>query len=132
MNHSRWNVSSAGLALALTAVLALNLAVAQQKPAAKAKAVAGVAAKSKSRLPAYFKDIVDEKQKEAIYSVQADYNSKIDALKEQIEKLTADRDAAVENVLTAAQKEKLKKAREVAAAKRKKPADKSAEEAPAE
>jgi hypothetical protein len=99
----------------------LNLALAQ-KPAAKGKAAAGeAAAKPKGRLPAYYKDIVDEKQRTAIYVIQADYKGKIDALQEQIDKLTADRDAAIENVLTAAQKDQLKKARESAAAKRKKP-----------
>ena len=124
MNLSRWKVTSTSLALVLSAVVALNLAVAQQKPEGKGKAVAGAAAKQKGRLPPYYKDIVDEKQKAAIYSIQADYNGRIDALKEQLEKLTADRDAAIENVLSVAQKDKLKKAKEAAASKRKKPEDK--------
>jgi hypothetical protein len=84
-------------------------------------AVAQAPAKARGRLPAYYKDIVDARQKEQIYSIQAEFNGKIDALKEQIEKLADDRDAAVENVLSPAQKGKLKIAKEAAAAKRKKP-----------
>lgn len=131
---SRWKVLSAGSVTVLCAALSLNLAVAQSKPAAKAKAGAEAAAKPKGRLPAYYKDIVDDKQRDAIYSIQADYKAKIDALQEQIDKLTADRDTAVENVLSAVQKDKLKKAREAAAAKKKKPdAEKpAADGAPAE
>jgi hypothetical protein len=130
---SNWKVLSVCSAALLCAALTLNLALAQTKPAAKAKAVAAAQAKPKGRLPAYYKDIVDEKQKEAIYSIQADYKGKIDALEEQIEKLTTDRDAAVENVLTAVQKDKLKKAKQAGATKKKKAEDKPAEEgAPAE
>jgi hypothetical protein len=131
---SRWKVLSVGSAVVLCAAVSLNLALAQPKPAAKAKAAAGeAAAKPKGRLPAYYKDIVDDKQRVAIYAIQADYKGKIDALQEQIDKLTADRDAAIEGVLTAAQKEKLKKAKEVAAAKKKKPdAAKPEDAAPAE
>lgn len=133
-NVSRWKVLSVSTAIALSAVISLNLALAQPKPAAKG--AAGKAAAKGTfgrRLPPYYKDIVDEKQKAEIYTIQADFNAKIDALKEQLEKLTADRDAAVENVLSVEQKDKLKKAQEAAAAKRKKPdADKPGEAAPAE
>jgi hypothetical protein len=134
-NVSRWKVFTVGAAIVLSSVVSLNLALGQGK-AAKGKAAAAAAAadeapaKAKGRLPAYYKDIVDAKQKDQIYAIQADYNTKIDALEAQIKKLTADRDAAVENVLSADQKDKLKKAREVAAAKKKKPdAGKPADEA---
>lgn len=131
-NVSRWKVLSVSTAMVLSAVISLNLALAQPKPAAK-EAAAKAAAKVKGRLPPYYKDIVDEKQKAEIYTIQADFNAKIAALKEQIEQLTADRDAAVENVLSAEQKDKLKKAQDVAAAKRKKPnADKPGEDVPAQ
>jgi hypothetical protein len=102
MNLSRWKVMSAGSVLVLCAVLALDLAVAQPKPAPKGKAAA--AAKPKGRLPAYYADVVDERQRAAIYSIQSDFKSKIEALQEQIDKLTAERDTAIESVLTAAQK----------------------------
>jgi hypothetical protein len=132
---SRWKVLSVSSAAVLCAVVSLNLALAQ-KPAAKGKAAAAAdaPAKPKGRLPAYYKDIVDDKQRDSIYTIQADFKGKIDALKEQIEKLETDRDAAIENVLSAAQKDKLKKAKEAAAAKKKKPdADKPEDgEKPAE
>jgi len=119
---SRWKVLSVGSVAVLCAAISLNFALAQ-KPAAKAKGAAAAEApeKVKGRLPPYYKDIVDEKQKTQIYTIQADFNGKIAALKEQIDKLETDRDAAVENVLSAAQKTKLKVAKEAAAAKKKKP-----------
>jgi len=125
---------SIGAALLLSTVVSLNLAMAQNKPAGKAAKPAAAdaddpaPAKTKGRLPPYYKDIVDAKQKDKIYAIQADFNGRIDALEEQLKKLTADRDAAVEGVLTAEQKDKLKKARDEAVAKKKKPAaDKPAE-----
>ena len=133
---SRWKVVSVGSSAALLcSVISLNLALAQPKPAEKGKAaLAAAPAKPKGRLPAYYKDIVDDQQRNAIYSIQADYKSKIDALQEQIDKLSAERDTAIENVLSTAQKDKLKKAKEAATTKKKKPdADKPAEQAaPAE
>jgi hypothetical protein len=68
-------------------------------------------AKTKGRLPPYFAQVVDAKQREQIYSIQAKY-------KEQIEKLEAELKAAndklkeeVEAVLSKEQKEKLDKLR---------------------
>lgn len=118
-----WKLLSLGMVALLSAALSLNLAVAQPKPSAKAKPVAAeedVESKVKGRLPAYYKDIVDAKQKDEIYKVQSDFNAKIDALEEQVKKLISDRDAAVEKVLSAEQKDKLKKAKDDAGAKKKK------------
>ena len=131
MLQNSWKLLSICMAIALSAALSANLAVAQPKSKAKAstEASADAPAKVKGRLPAYYKDIVDAKQKEKIYTLQADYNGKIDALEEQIKKLTADRDAAVEGVLSPEQKEKLKKAKDGASAGKKK---KPAAEAPAD
>jgi hypothetical protein len=75
--------------------------------------------KSKGRLPAYYKDVVDAKQKEDIYKLQADYFGKISLLQEQIKKLVAERDEAIEKVLSPEQLVKLKKIREEALSKRK-------------
>lgn len=135
MVQNSWKLFSVCTAIALTAALSANLAVAQPKSKARSKASTEASddttAKVKGRLPAYYKDIVDAKQKEKIYTLQADFNGKIDALEEQIKKLTADRDAAVEGVLSAEQKEKLKKAKDVASSGRKKKsvADKPADTA---
>jgi len=128
-------------AVLLSAVVSWNLAIAQPKPTAKAKPAAAEGEdagpgpnKGKGRLPAYYKDIVDAKQKDKIYSIQAEFNAKIDALEDQLKKLTDERDAAVENVLSPEQKEKLKKAREEAAAKKRKKTtdEKTADEKPAD
>jgi len=128
-------------AVLLSAVVSWNLAIAQPKPTAKAKPAAAEGEdagpgpnKGKGRLPAYYKDIVDAKQKDKIYSIQAEFNAKIDALEDQLKKLTDERDAAVENVLSPEQKEKLKKAREEAAAKKRKKTtdEKTADENPAD
>ena len=130
-----WQVLSVATALVLSGVLSLNLAMAQPKPAAKAakpepaateaaapEKKARAKANPKGRLPAYYKEIVDEKQKTKIYEIQADFNARMEALEGQLAKLAADRDSAVEGVLTPEQKDKLKKAKDEAAAKRKKPA----------
>ena len=76
-------------------------------------------AKAKGRLPAYFKEVVDSQQRDKIYDLQSDYAAKIAPLQEQIKKLVAERDSAVEKVLTAEQQSKLKKIRDEATAKRK-------------
>jgi hypothetical protein len=115
-----WKTLSVVCVAALAGVLSLDLVMAQQKPAAKGAAKEAAApAKPKGRLPAYYKDVVDEKQKASIYKLQADYAAKIEPLQEQIRTLIEERDAAIENVLSAEQKEKLKKVREEALAKRK-------------
>ncbi|WP_166830017.1 hypothetical protein [Thalassoroseus pseudoceratinae] len=46
-------------------------------------------------------------QKQTIYKVQAQYNAEIDELEAQIEKLKAERDAAMRDALTDAQRKKL-------------------------
>jgi hypothetical protein len=76
--------------------------------------------KARGRLPAYYADIVTNDQKQKIYDLQSKYARQIEALNEQLEALERQRDGEIENVLTADQKEKLKKAREEGAAKRKK------------
>lgn len=76
--------------------------------------------KTKGRLPPYYSDIVSEDQRQKIYDVQARYAKQIDALTEQLSALEKQRDRDIENVLNAEQKQKLKKAQDEAAAKKKK------------
>lgn len=95
------------------------------KPAAKADKKAPK--KAKGRVPAYFAQVgLSGEQKEKIYSVQADYNSKIGELKKQIAELTSKRDAEVESVLTETQKKQLDDLR---AAAKKKAADRKKKKA---
>jgi len=87
--------------------------------------------KAKGRLPAYYTDIVTDQQRAAIYLIQAKYQAKVTALNEQLLEIAKQQNDEIENVLTAEQKQMLKKAQEAGAAKRKKNADdkKAAEEA---
>ncbi len=107
------------------ASLALTLGLFQQmmrgeEPAAKPEAKPAVKARAKprGRLPAHFGKIVDPQQKETIYKLQAEYAPKIEALRAELQALLAKRDAELESVLTAEQKEKLAEFRAAAASKR--------------
>jgi hypothetical protein len=106
----------------LAVALAMSLAagfighsslVGQEATAKKARAQA------KGRLPAYFKDVVTEKQRDEIYAIQKKYEAQIEALEEQLKSLQSQRDTEIEGLLSAEQKEKLEKLRADAASKRK-------------
>jgi hypothetical protein len=79
-------------------------------------------AKKAHRLPPYYADIVTETQRIQIYAVQDKYAEQIAALTEQLNALQEERDAEIEALLNADQKERLKKAKEDGAARRKKTA----------
>ena len=125
-------------ALASLAVLlggAASPAIGQdEKPAAK-KAAAKKAKKPRGRLPAYYGEVVNEKQRETIYKIQAEYKSKIDALKAELAALMKERNKKVAAVLTPEQAKKVKELKAKAKAERakKRPAKKKkASKAPAE
>ncbi len=84
--------------------------------------VAQDAKEFKGRLPAYYSGVVTEGQRREIYKIQERYAVRIDELKAQLEALEQERDDEIEAVLTKAQRERVQKAREDAADKRKKPA----------
>jgi Spy/CpxP family protein refolding chaperone len=118
--------------LATLAVLAADTsgAAAAEKKAegGKAKAAAGErkAKAPRGRLPAYYAEVVDEKQREAIYKIQQEYEPKIADLRAQLDKLTKEREAKVTAVLTPEQQKKVAELQAAAKAKRdaKKPTDK--------
>ena len=56
--------------------------------------------KFRGRLPAHYRTVVDEKQREAIYAIQKEYWTRIEALKAQLAALTKQRDEKVTAVLT--------------------------------
>lgn len=63
----------------------------------------------KGRLPPYYSKIpVDATQKQKIYEIEASYNEKIKALREQLAALEAQQAEEIKAVLTPEQKEKLK------------------------
>jgi len=134
-----------GLALLAWVAPALGKAVAEEKaaagepekaaPAAPAKAeesapAAGAtsgkkgakkpssARKPAARLPNYYKDVVTEEQREKILAIQKEYTAKIDPLRKELEKLTAERDEKIEAVLTPQQKQELEKIKAAAKAAR--------------
>lgn len=72
----------------------------------------------RGRLPAYYGRVVDETQRQEIYTIQGKYNEQIVELRSQIEKLEAQRDTEVEEVLTDEQRAQVKSMMEEARAKR--------------
>ncbi len=68
-------------------------------------------------LPLYYKGVVTDDQKKQIYSIQDEYKPKLNALKEQLKALTAERDAKLDALLTPDQKTKVEAKRAEAKAK---------------
>lgn len=95
-----------------------------EKEAAPAKKAAK---KPAGRLPVHYSDIVTEEQKTEIYAIQAGYAVKISALAKQIKEIQSQQNAEIEALLSPEQKEKLKVAKEAAAAKKKQKAEAKAE-----
>lgn len=85
----------------------------------------------RGRLPNYYRLVVDQKQREMIYKIQAGYAPKIADLKAQLDKLTEQRDREIAAVLTPAQRKKVEGLRAAAAAKRGQQKKKAAKEKPA-
>jgi len=95
------------------------------KPAEAAKPV------FRRRLPNYFAQVVDAKQRSTIYKIQKDYFDKIAALQAQLIAIIAERDQKINAVLTPEQSEKVEQLKADAKAKRaKKAAEKAAEQKP--
>lgn len=115
----------------VTLALPLSLSAADTKPATKpataaAPATAAVPAKAEARkaaaddktagkrrgqVPPYYAKVVNDAQREKIYSIQAEHNAKIEQAQAQVKALTEARDAAIEGVLTPEQREQVAKAK---------------------
>jgi len=96
---------------------------AAETPAEKPVPEKTVAAKKREfrgRLPAYYSQVVDQKQRKEIYAIQREYAPKIDALKAQLAALVADRNEKVDAVLTPEQLSKVEQLKAEAKAKREK------------
>ena len=78
------------------------------------------ARQSKGRLPNYYGGVVTEEQRQKIYDIQKEYNPEIRKLREQLKKLTADRDEKIDKVLTPEQREQIAELKQAAKEKRKK------------
>jgi len=113
--------------LVVTAV-SLN-SIGQDTKKADSKAKAGAKEKPKGRLPAYYKDVVTDEQRDQIYAVQAKYAKQLEDLQAQVDAVKAKQMGEIEALLSAEQKEKIAKVKEEADAKKKsskKDADKTA------
>jgi hypothetical protein len=75
-------------------------------------------AKPRGRLPAYYAKVVTPQQKEQVYSIQAQYEPKIDALEAQIVALERERDEAIRGLLSATQRTQIDELTAAAEAKR--------------
>lgn len=84
----------------VVAVYLVSLSSMGQEPAKKTP--------PRGRLPAHYKDLVSPEQREEIYAIQGKFNSRIDTLEAEIEKLKKERDAQVERVLTPQQLQRLR------------------------
>ena len=93
-----------------------------------AKADKAEKAKAAGRLPAHYGEVVDAKQREAIYAIQQQYTEKVNQLKADLDALIKQRDAKIEGVLTPEQKQKI--ADLAATAKAKREAGKKSDPAP--
>jgi len=59
------------------------------------------------RLPNFYRDVVSDEQRDAVYAIQADYFRPIEMLTLRLERLQKERDAQIEAVLNAEQKKKI-------------------------
>ena len=87
------------------------------------------------RLPPYYAQVVNEKQREEIAKIQEEYQPKIDSLQKQLDALKNELNEKISAVLTAEQKKQVEEAATKAKANRKskrdQPATKPAEQTPA-
>lgn len=104
-------------------LLPLSSFAQEAKPKVEATPAVKVEGKAKAapkgRLPAHYKEVVTEEQKQQIYDVNAKYATEIEALAEKMKAAVAKRDAEIEALLSADQKAKVAKLKEEAAAKKK-------------
>ena len=78
------------------------------EPAAKtADAAPKVVKKFRGRLPNYYSQVVDAKQRAAIYAIQKDYASKIAQLQEQLAAIIQEKNDKVRTVLSIEQQKKV-------------------------
>lgn len=92
----------------VVAVVSLD-SIGQDAKKADSKAKAGAKAKSKGRLPAYYKDVVTEEQREKIYAIHTKYVKQLEDLRSQLDAVRAKQNDEIEGLLSAEQKEKLAK-----------------------
>ncbi|EAQ81088.1 hypothetical protein [Blastopirellula marina] len=102
----------------ISALMILGLAVAgfttfsaraadEPSVAAQPKMATKARSEPRGRLPNFYGQVVSEKQKEEIYSIQSEYEARLDELVRQIVVLKAERDAKVDQTLTPEQRKEI-------------------------
>ena len=82
-------------------------AASQEPKAADAKAKTRKASKPRGRLPNHFAGVVNDEQREKIYTIQREFEPRISQLRRELESLTKARDQKIDEVLTPEQKKKI-------------------------
>ncbi len=88
-----------------------------EKPAEK-PAETSPSTKLHGRLPAYYRLVVTEEQRQQIYRIQGEYQDRIAALESECRAIKKQRDAEIAAVLSEEQQEEVEKARSAAKADR--------------
>lgn len=105
-------------AFVLACLLGASVAAAAEAETTKAAPAAAEAKGPRGRLPAYYAEVVDEKQRTAIYAIQQEYAERIKQLRLQLDAVTKERDQKIAAVLTPEQQKKVAELAEAAKAKR--------------
>lgn len=104
---------------ALACLLGTSIALAADAESSDKAAPAAAEAKGpRGRLPAYYAEVVDEKQRQTIYAIQQEYAERIKQLRLQLDAATKERDQKIAAVLTPEQQKKVAELAEAAKAKR--------------
>jgi hypothetical protein len=106
------------VSLAIVLAILARPTIGQDKEAAAKPAVAKKAKPFRGRLPNYYGQVVNQKQRQAIYKVQREFAPKIAELQAQLEALKKQRDEKVAAVLTPQQLKKVEELNAAAKAKR--------------
>ena len=110
-------------AFAVSSVLLIQPVAGQQESASEKPSTAKSAETTKplrGRLPAYFSKIVSEEQRQKIYAIQKEFQTKIRAIQLQLATLKKDRDQEIDSVLTPTQRDQIAAIKAAAKEKRKK------------
>ena len=117
--HGLWLASVVGLTLFNPAAGGTQVNADNQQKPPLSKPTANVTKPVRQRLPAYFSKVVNARQRQQIYSIQASYRARIAQLQEQLAQLLRQRDREVDLVLTPDQLQQVREQRAAAAARRK-------------
>jgi len=118
------------LATLMAAVIVIGPGASQGAPKAE-NAKSAEAKVKRPRLPNYYAGVITEAQREKINAVQDQFSTQLREKRAEVKALAEQQDAAIEKVLTPAQRKQVEEARATAKAKRQARAKQDAAEADA-